>query len=316
MSDSPKISLVVPLYNEAPNVRPLVDGVREALDGEDWEILLVDDGSRDDTVATAQSLARGDDRIRVLRLARRFGQTAALKAGFDHTRGEIVVSMDGDLQNDPRDIPSLLERLQQGADLVAGYREDRKDAAITRRFPSWLANQLLRRVTGVQIRDSGCSLRAYRSPIVRRMLLYSDLHRFLPAVAASTCGARVVEIPVRHRPRRHGTSKYGLGRVWRVLLDLLAVSVILSFRERPLRVFGLFAVLCLGVTFVFGIASAIVMLTFSSGDHLAFVFPTATILIFGLSIYLAMLGLIAEVVVRQYWLTPPSPLSLVRDIAP
>ncbi|MGH6690531.1 MAG: glycosyltransferase, partial [Gammaproteobacteria bacterium] len=240
---------------------------------------------------------------------------AAMKAGFDHARGDVVVSMDGDLQNDPRDIPTLIAKLEEGFDLVAGYREDRKDAALTRRFPSWTANQLLRALTGVRIRDTGCSLRAYRASVTRRIQLYSDLHRFLPAVAVATCGARVTEVPVRHHPRRHGTSKYSLGRVWRVLADLLALTMILTFREQPLRMFGLLAFVCFEMTIVAAAMSAMVMTTFTGGDHLAFVFPAVTILLFGLSVHLVMLGFIGEVVVRLYWLEA-NPMANTRGALP
>jgi len=302
------VSVVVPLFNEAPNVAPLVDAVRAALPGGDWELLLVDDGSQDGTGELADEYANSDERVRVVHLARNFGQTAAMKAGFDHARGDVVVSMDGDLQNDPRDIVALIAKLGEGFDLVAGYREDRKDAALTRRLPSWLANQLIRALTGVRIRDTGCSLRAYRASVTRRIQLYSDLHRFLPAVAVATCGARVTEVPVHHHSRRHGRSKYSLARVWRVLLDLLALTMILSFREQPLRMFGLLAFVCFELALVSAAISAIVMTMFMGGDHLAFVFPAITILLFGLSFYLVMLGFIGEVVVRQYWMQA-NPLS-------
>ncbi|MGH6916004.1 MAG: glycosyltransferase family 2 protein, partial [Geminicoccales bacterium] len=219
MSEEVVISVVVPIYNEAPNILPLVDAVRGALANERWELLLVDDGSTDGTTELAEEVARVDHHVRCLRLARNYGQTAAMEAGFDHARGEIVVSMDGDLQNDPRDILRLVETLNQGHDLVTGYRLKRKDKAVTRRFPSWVANGLIRRITGVMIRDTGCSLRAYRSAVLRRMVIYSDMHRFIPAIAAATSGARIAEIPVAHHPRRYGSSKYGLSRTWRVLLD-------------------------------------------------------------------------------------------------
>lgn len=301
MSEMVVISVVVPIYNEAPNVLPLVDAVRSALGDEPWELLLVDDGSTDGTRELAASIARQDARVRLVPLARNYGQTAAMEAGFDHARGEIVVSMDGDLQNDPRDIPMLVERMRGGYDLVTGYRENRKDKALTRRFPSWVANRIIRRITGVKIRDSGCSLRAYRAEVLRRMSLYSDMHRFIPAIAAATSGARIAEMPVRHHPRRQGSSKYGLSRTWRVALDLLTIAMIRSFRDRPLRMFGLAAFLAAEAGLLFVIASAVFGRSPTYAFEDAVVFPATAFVLFGLATYLLMLGLVGEVLVRQYW---------------
>jgi glycosyltransferase involved in cell wall biosynthesis len=314
LSKKVTISVVVPLFNEAPNVAPLVEAVRAALPGGDWELLLVDDGSRDDTGKLADEYARSDERVRVVHLARNFGQTAAMKAGFDHARGDIVVSMDGDLQNDPADIPRLIEEMERGYDLVTGYREKRQDKVVSRKIPSWIANRLIRRVTGVHIRDTGCSLRAYRSRVLGSMVLYSDMHRFIPAIAAVTSGARIAEIPVRHHPRRYGSSKYGLSRTWRVIIDLLTISMIRSFRDRPLRLFGLAALGAFEGGILFAVATVIAITTFVSGDERAFVFPSVMILFFGLAAYLFMLGMIGEVLVRQYWKTRES-LPVVREVS-
>lgn len=192
MSNRPSLSVVIPLFNEEESVGPLIDEVREALDPRpDWELVLVDDGSRDATVKIVEQRAREDARVRLIRLARNYGQTPAMQAGFDHARGEVVVSMDGDLQNDARDIPKLVEELDKGFDLVAGYRVARQDAVVTRKIPSWCANRLIRSITGVSIRDNGCSLKAYRRELLDRIHLYSDMHRFIPAVAAATAGARI-----------------------------------------------------------------------------------------------------------------------------
>ena len=309
----PTVSVVVPLFNEVLNVPSLVDAVRTALTDTDWELLLVDDGSRDGTAEVADTYASSDGRVRVLHLAKNYGQTGAMKAGFDHARGDIVVSMDGDLQNDPTDIPRLIEKMGHGYDLVTGYRENRQDKLVTRRIPSWIANRLIRRITGVRIRDTGCSLRAYRAEVLKPMILYSDLHRFIPAIAVATSGAKIAEIPVRHHPRLYGSSKYGLSRAWRVILDLLTIAMIRSFRDRPLRMFGLMAMAAMEVTLVLGIATAIAMGTFISGDQNAFVFPAVTLLMFGLSTYLLMLGLVGEVLVRQYWKGRES-LPVAREV--
>lgn len=291
----PKLSVVVPLFDEEDNVEPLVEAVRGALAAiEHWELVLVDDGSRDETASRAAMEARGDDRIRLVRLARNYGQTQAMQAGFDHARGEVVVSMDGDLQNDPRDIPQLVRKLDEGFDLVAGCRMRRQDKLLSRKVPSWVANRLIARITGVPIRDNGCSLKAYRSSLLRRLDLYSDMHRFLPALAASTAGARIAEMPVRHHARRFGTSKYGLSRIGKILADLLTLTMISWFRERPLAMFGIGAMAALLLSGFFGAASVVAALTFSTMKATAYVLPASAILWAMLSLYLLLLGLIAE----------------------
>jgi glycosyltransferase involved in cell wall biosynthesis len=204
--------------------------------------------------------------------------------------------------------------MERGYDLVTGYREKRQDKVVSRKIPSWIANRLIRRVTGVRIRDTGCSLRAYRSRVLGSMVLYSDMHRFIPAIAAVTSGARIAEIPVRHHPRRYGSSKYGLSRTWRVIIDLLTISMIRSFRDRPLRLFGLAALGAFEGGILFAVATVIAITTFVSGDERAFVFPSVMILFFGLAAYLFMLGMIGEVLVRQYWKTRES-LPVVREVS-
>lgn len=296
--EAPALSVVVPLFDEEENVGPLVSAVRRALEaGPPWELILVDDGSEDATAERAREEVAADGRVRLLRLARNYGQTTAMQAGFDDVRGEVVVTMDGDLQNDPRDIPRLLDRIESGYDLVAGYREDRKDPWLTRRLPSWAANHIIRLITGVDIRDNGCSLKAYRRDLVRNLSLYAELHRFVPAVAAATASVRIAEVPVRHHPRVRGESKYGLSRLWKVLVDLLAVTMIRWFRERPLTMFGLAALPALALGGLFGIRAA---LAYAAGQGLDFVvYPGVILLWVSLAGYLLVLGLIAEVVLRR-----------------
>lgn len=291
---------MVPLFDEALNVPVLVDRVRGALaGGPDYELLLVDDGSRDGTAAACRAAAAGDDRVRYVGLARNYGQSTAMQAGFDRARGEIVVTMDGDLQNDPLDIPGLVERLDRGYDLVAGYREERQDARLTRTLPSRVANALIRRLTGVPIRDTGCTLKAFRREVVERLSLYSDLHRFIPPLAASVGGARIAEMPVRHHPRLHGESKYGLSRIWKVLVDLVAVKAIQTFRERPLRMFGMAAVVS-GLLGTAALAGALAI-ALGIGFHpdRSYVLPGSAFVLLALSAFLGMLGLIGEVVVGE-----------------
>jgi len=300
MNTQPTLSVVVPLFNEEESLEPLVAAVREALASIDrWELILVDDGSTDATPTIAARISAEDPRVRLIRLARNYGQTPAMQAGFDHARGDIVVSMDGDLQNDPGDIPRLVERVEEGYDLVAGYREKRQDRLITRKVPSWVANRIIRKVTGVPIRDNGCSLKAYRRELLERLHLYSDMHRFIPAVAAATAGARITEIPVRHHPRRYGKSKYGLSRVAKVLADLLTIKMIRSFRERPLALFGLAAACALVLGIAFVAASVVAWLEFQQYKANAMVFPAVALLWFGLALHLLLLGLVAEVALRE-----------------
>jgi glycosyltransferase involved in cell wall biosynthesis len=294
----PDLSIVVPLYNEEESVGPLVDAVRDALaDHASWELVLVDDGSRDSTNQVAGAIAAADSRIVVLQLARNYGQTQAMQAGFDRARGRVVVSMDGDLQNDPRDIPLLVAKLDEGYDLVAGYRMRRQDKVVTRKIPSWVANRMIIWLTGVRIRDNGCSLKAYRRDLLDQLHLYSDMHRFLPALAAATANARIAEVPVRHHARRFGVSKYGLSRIAKLLADLLTIKMIASFRESPLAMFGVGALLSAAFATVFLGAW---LWSFARRDVLdvapmnAYVFPGSALLCIALAVFLTMLGLIAE----------------------
>ncbi len=295
----PALSIVVPMYNEEESVALLVDAVRTALEGQpSWELVLVDDGSRDGTVRIAESLAAGDARIVVLQLARNYGQTPAMQAGFDRASGRVVVSMDGDLQNDPRDIPMLVAKLEEGYDLVAGYRMKRQDKVVSRKIPSWVANRIIVRLTGVHIRDNGCSLKAYRRTLLDQLHLYSDMHRFLPALAAATANARIAEVPVRHHARRFGVSKYGLSRVAKLLADLLTIRMIAAFRESPLAMFGLGALVSGAIAMVFLAAWLISFGQRAASAGLApmndYVLPGSALLCISLAIFLTMLGLIAE----------------------
>lgn len=299
-TNAPRLSVVVPLFNEEEAVEPLVEAVRTALAAADgWELILVDDGSIDATSRLAAGIAGSDPRVRLVRLARNYGQTAAMQAGFDHARGSVIVSMDGDLQNDPRDIPLLVDKLAEGYDLVAGYRERRHDRLITRKVPSRVANALIGWATGVRIRDSGCSLKAYRRELLDQVRLYSELHRFIPAVSAGMAGARIAEVPVRHHPRRYGRSKYGLSRVPRVLGDMLVVIMIRSFRHRPLVMFASAAGAAAALGLAFGAAAGVSLAQFRPEKANAFVLPGAALLWFGLAFYLLMLGLVGEVAVRE-----------------
>ena len=310
------LSITVPLYNESESVRPLVAAVRTALTDwpTDWELILVDDGSQDDTAQVAGAQALADPRVRLVMLARNYGQATAMQAGFDHARGEFVVSMDGDLQNDPADIPRLVATLAQGYDLVSGYRVHRQDRLLTRRLPSWVANRIIRGLTGVPIRDNGCSLKAYRRDVLYRVRLYSDMHRFIPALAASLAGARISEIPVRHHARRWGSSKYGLSRTFSVLADLLTLTMIRSFREQPFILYGI-AALAAMLLALFPLAAFVSAAVDPARSSNVGVLASVTVCLVGLGSFLAMTGLIAESVLLAQHEDDPRDHVIVREIA-
>jgi glycosyltransferase involved in cell wall biosynthesis len=249
--NGPALSVIVPLYNEEESVRPLYTAIVQALDrlGRPFEMVFVDDGSRDGTVAIAASLAQRDPRLRIVKFRRNYGQTAAMAAGIEHANGEVLVTMDGDLQNDPADIGLLLEQIDAGFDLVVGWRHNRQDKLISRKIPSRIANWLIGRVTGIPIRDNGCSLKAFRASLIKRIPLYSEMHRFIPAMA-SIAGPRVAQIRVRHHARRFGESKYGLSRIYKVLLDLMVIKTIASFASRPLRWFAILSLPLFALAFL------------------------------------------------------------------
>lgn len=316
MNTAIRISVVVPLFNERQNVPHLVRAVRAALgETRNWELLLVDDGSTDGTREAVAVAEREDPRVRLVPLARNYGQTAAMQAGFDHSRGDVVVSMDGDLQNDPDDIPALVARLEEGFDLVAGYRVRRQDRLLTRKLPSWAANRVIRMITGVAIRDNGCSLKAYRRELLDRIHLYSDMHRFIPATAAATAGARVAEVPVRHHARRYGDSKYGLSRIWKVASDLVTLKMLSSFRERPLTMFGIGATAASLASLVFMALIAHGLETgATAAPRAGFVYPSIALVLLSLAFFLLLLGLVGEVAIRGRRDTAELDLPVAREV--
>ncbi len=315
----PTLSVVVPLFNEEDSVIQLASELRDALEAlsEAWEIVLVDDGSSDATLALVREFSQGDPRIRVVRLNRNFGQTAALQAGFSLARGTIVVTMDGDLQNDPRDIAKLVHKLDEGFDVVSGWRRDRKDRLLTRKIPSWTANWLLSRLTGVQLHDNGCALKAYRKSALDRINLYSDMHRFIPILLAHQ-GAELVEVEVNHRPRRFGTSKYGLSRTWKVLLDISTLIMITRFFNRPGQWFGLLSLPILGAGLL--ALGASIYQYFYPGDlsptseGLPIVLPGATILLTFAFLHSILMAIVSELIVFLGD-EPESSLQSARGVA-
>jgi glycosyltransferase involved in cell wall biosynthesis len=255
---TPELSVVVPLYNEEESLRPLYEAITNAVAplGVSYEIVFVDDGSRDGTVRTADEIARTDPRVCLVKFRRNYGQTPAMAAGIAQASGEVIVTMDGDLQNDPADIGALLRKIDEGYDIVVGWRFDRQDKLISRKIPSRIANRLIATVTGVPIKDNGCSLKAYRASLIKKIPLYSEMHRFIPAMA-SIAGPKIAEIKVQHHARQFGQSKYGLSRIYKVLLDLMVIKTVASFTARPMVWFGMLSIpmlLAAAVAFAFTIA--------------------------------------------------------------
>jgi glycosyltransferase involved in cell wall biosynthesis len=308
------LSVVIPVKNEAPNLEPLHDELAQALSAwpGTWEVLFIDDGSSDDSFDVMVRLARRDPRVRVIRFRRNFGQTAAFSAGFAHARGRVIVTSDGDRQNDPRDIPMLVARLEEGSDIVCGWRRDRKDRFLTRRVPSMIANWLISRATGVALHDYGCSLKAFRAEVVKPLRLYGEMHRFIPAIA-SEMGVQVTEMVVNHRSRIHGVSKYGLSRTVRVILDLLTVKFLLSYSTRPLQMFGLIGMVLGGLGAAITVWLAIQRLVFVQpiGDRPMLLLG---ILLIFIGVQFVTLGLLAEVQTRTYHESQDKPTYVIREI--
>ena len=298
----PKISVVIPVYNEEANIAGLVDQLASAVQptGWDFELLLIDDGSRDGTAAVMRRISENTPWLHCIFLIRNYGQSTALQAGFDHAEGDYIVTLDGDLQNDPADIPAMIEILENDPqiDCVSGWRKSRQDAAISRRLPSQIANALISRVTRVKLHDYGCALKAYRSSIIKNLRLYGELHRFIPALAVEV-GAKIVEVPVNHRPRMAGVSKYGIDRTVRVLLDLLWIRFTMRFLHRPIHAFGsiAFAMLAFGLGILAWLAAEKIFLDTDIGGRPLLMLGVLLTLV---GVQLLATGLIGELLVRIY----------------
>lgn len=305
------VSIVVPLYNEEENIMPLYNALRSTMDatGNNYEIIFVDDGSTDRTFEVIRELREKDLKVRVLSFSRNFGQTAAFKAGFDHARGDVIVSIDGDMQNDPKDIPKLLSMIGE-YDIVSGWRRRRKDPFLTRRLPSMIANYLISKVTGVKLHDYGCSLKAYKASVVKNINLYGEMHRFIPAIA-SWYGVRIAEVETTHYPRLHGSSKYGIGRSIRVILDLITVKFLQSFSTRPLQAFGPIGLLSVLAGFAICLYLAIVKLSGESIGGRPLLLLGVLLIIVG--IQLIGMGLLGEMVVRVYHESQRKPIYVLKE---
>jgi len=307
------ISVVIPLYNEEENVRELHDRLKAVLDtiGADYEVLFIDDGSTDSTLALLQNIQAQDNRTVVLSLRRNFGQTAAFAAGFDYSRGDIIVTMDGDLQNDPNDIPKLIEMMKDN-DLVSGWRKKRKDPFLSRRLPSIMANWLISKVTGVNLHDYGCSLKAYKRDVIKNLKLYGEMHRFIPAVA-SWYGVRIAEVETEHHPRLRGKSKYGISRTVKVVLDLITVKFLQSFSTKPLQFFGPIGLLsgALGLFISLYLALGKLLLGKEIGGRPLLLLGALLIIV---GIQFIGMGLLGEMMVRVYHETQKKPIYVIKKV--
>jgi glycosyltransferase involved in cell wall biosynthesis len=308
------ISIIVPVFNEAEALLDVCQGVRRELTrlGQNWEIIFVNDGSTDGSDEVLDHLADEDQRVRVVHFKRNFGQTAAMMAGFDYADGDVIIPLDGDGQNDPADIPKMLDLLEQGSDVVSGWRKDRQDHHIQRNIPSILANKIISFVSGVRLHDFGCSLKAYKRPVVDGIRLYGEMHRFLP-IYASWHGAKITEVIVGHYPRTTGKSKYGLERVAKVLLDLLVVKFLDAFSHRPMHVFGgcgFFSLLLSFLTFVW----MVVLKLFNGVPFITTPLPLVVVMTFMVGMMCILLGLLAEMIMRTFYESQGKTIYSVRSV--
>ncbi len=313
MKSNTHISIVIPAYNEEDNIPILYEKLKGVLErlGREYEIIFVDDGSVDRTWERLKEIAEKDQRVKLIRFRKNYGQTAAMYAGFRHATGEVIITLDADLQNDPEDIPTLLQKLEEGYDIVSGWRKDRKDPFLSRRLPSMIANWIISKVTGVELHDYGCTLKAYRADIVKRLELYGDMHRFLPALT-KRLGAKITEIPVRHHPRLYGKSKYGIGRTVRVILDIFLVKFLNEYINKPMYVFGTvgFALLSLGLLMLFYLLFIKLFLDEEIGRRPLLILSVLFTLA---GIQLLSTGIIAELLVRIYYRTKEDKPFVVEE---
>jgi glycosyltransferase involved in cell wall biosynthesis len=308
------LSIVIPIYNEQDNLSLLYESLMVALKpvNQSFEIVLVNDGSVDQSERVLTELASKDQRVKVINFRRNFGQTAAMMAGIDYAAGDIIIPMDGDMQNDPADIPKLLAKLDEGYDVVSGWRRDRKDHKLKRTFPSRLANFLISRISGVRLHDYGCSLKAYRKQVIKGIKLYGEMHRFVP-IYATWQGAKVTEILVNHRERMHGSSKYGLERVLKVVLDLVVVKFLAKYSNTPIYVFGGFGFVCIGISIMAGLL-AVYLKLFHHTSFILTPLPLLVVMSFITGIMSILMGLLAEIIMRTYYESQSKPVYLVKNI--
>lgn len=314
--DREMISVLIPIFNEGQSISPLYKEVVSVLRriDRDYEVIFVDDGSSDDTLEQLKMISQKDPNVKVLSLSRNFGQTAALTAGIDFSKGKIIIPMDGDLQNDPEDILLLLQKIEEGYDVVSGWRKSRRDPFLTRRFPSIVANKIISLIGGVCLHDYGCTLKAYRRDVLKNIRLYGEMHRFIP-IYAKWIGARVAEIPVRHHPRKFGSSKYGMSRVVKVILDLMVVKFLVSYSQKPIYVFGGMGLLMILGAFLSG-GYAIYLKLFEGVSFILTPLPLLCVLLLVLGSLSILMGFLAEILTRTYYESQGKPTYQIKEVIP
>ena len=311
--NNPELSLFLPVLDEEENLRPMHARIAEALNqlGKTAEVIYVDDGSTDKSLEILREIAANDARVRVVSLRRNYGQTAAMSAGIDAARGEILIPMDADLQNDPKDISRLLDKLNEGYDVVSGWRKNRQDALVSRKIPSQIANRIISFIGGVPLHDYGCSLKAYRRDVIQDVKLYGEMHRFIPIYAA-WAGARVTEIPVEHHARTMGKSKYGISRTLKVVFDLITIKFMASYQTKPLYVFGTFGFLAFLLSIIAGIW-ALFLKIFEGTSFILTPLPIITVVMLAIAVQFFLMGLLAELLVRTYHESQDKAIYTVRE---
>jgi glycosyltransferase involved in cell wall biosynthesis len=312
--DRMSLSIIIPVFNEEENIPHLVKGLKTAFAGikTDYEVIFIDDGSTDNTLKVLKDIHKAGNNIKIIEFRRNFGQTAAISAGFDYSKGDVIITMDGDLQNDPEDIPLLLKKINEGYDIVSGWRADRKDPFFTKKLPSKFSNWLASKLTGVKLHDFGCTLKAFRREVVENINLYGEMHRYIPALA-SGMGISIAEVKVRHHPRQYGRSKYGIARLMRGLLDLITVKFLLSYSTRPLQLFGIPGIISFIIGIVIGAYLAIERLVFGMSIANRPLLLLAVLLIF-LGGQFIMTGLLGEIITRTYYEVQGKPIYAVKEI--
>ena len=311
--ENPELSLFLPVLDEEENLRPMHAKIAAALDalGKTAEVIYVDDGSTDNSLAILREIAAADDRVRVISLRRNYGQTAAMSAGIDAAKGDILIPMDADLQNDPADISRLLNKLDEGYDVVSGWRKNRQDKLISRKIPSQIANRIISWIGGVHLHDYGCSLKAYRRDVIQDVRLYGEMHRFIP-IYASWAGARVAEIPVDHHARTMGKSKYGISRTIKVVFDLITIKFMAEYHTKPIYVFGTFGMLAFFISIIAGVW-AVVLKIFYATSFILTPLPIITVVMLAISVQFFLMGLLAELLVRTYHESQDKAIYAVRE---
>lgn len=312
-ADAPELSLFLPVLDEEDNLRPMHAKIAAALDtlGKTAEVIYVDDGSTDNSLKVLRDLAYEDDRVRVISLRRNYGQTAAMSAGIDAAKGDILIPMDADLQNDPADISRLLDKLDEGYDVVSGWRKDRQDKLISRKIPSQIANKIISWIGDVPLHDYGCSLKAYRRDVIQDVRLYGEMHRFIP-IYASWAGARVTEIPVDHHARTMGKSKYGISRTVKVIFDLITIKFMAEYHTKPLYVFGAFGMLAFFISMIAGVWALVLKFGYGTSFILT-PLPIITVVMLAISVQFFLMGLLAELLVRTYHESQDKAIYAVRE---